>query len=67
MSNVLGRWELKAFMNWRKTKGIRVSSKRRNVKLISVMRYRPGIDTMKYLGVMISSDGHGQGLVLQHE
>ena len=55
MSGVLSKWELK--VNWRKTNVMRVARKSEDceVKIDEEVIYH--LDEMKYLGVMISSDG----------
>ena len=70
LSNILSRWELK--VNWRKTKMMRVAKKRGECEVKIKEEKIEQVDAMKYLGVMISSDGSmdkewRQGLGLQLE
>ena len=50
MSDVLSKWELK--VNWRKTKVMRVARKSEDCEEVIDQ-----VDEMKYLGVIVSSDG----------
>ena len=55
MSEVLSRWELN--VNWKKTTVMRVARQKRRCKVrIGDMKIEQ-VDEMKYLGVMISSNG----------
>ena len=55
ISDVLSRWELK--VNWRKTKVMRVARKSEVCEVKIGDEVIEQVDAMKYLGVMISSDG----------
>ena len=55
MSDVLSRWELK--VNWGKTKVMRVARKREECEVKIEEQVIEQVNTMKYLGVLISSDG----------
>ena len=55
LSDVLSRWELK--VNWRKTKVMRVARKSEECEVTIGEEIIEQVDAMKYLGVMISSDG----------
>ena len=55
MSDVLSRWELR--VNWRKTKVMRIARKREECEVKIDEEVIEQVDAMKYLGVMISSDG----------
>ena len=55
LSDILSRWELK--VNWRKTKMMRVAKKREECEVKIGEEKIEQVDVMKYLGVMISSDG----------
>ena len=55
MSDVLSRWELKE--NWGKTKMMRVARKREECEVKIEEQVIEQVNTMKYLGVLISSDG----------
>ena len=55
MSDVLSRWELK--VNWEKTKVMRVVRKREECEVEIEEQVIEQVDTIKYLGVLISSDG----------
>ena len=55
MSDVLSRWELR--VNWRKTKVMRIARKREECEVKIDEEVIEQVDVMKYLGVMISSDG----------
>ena len=55
LSDVLNRWELK--VNWRKTKMMRVARKSEECEVKIGEETIEQVDAMKYLGVMISSDG----------
>ena len=55
MNDVLSRWELK--VNWRKTKVMRVARKSQECAVKIGEEIIEQVDAMKYLGVMISSDG----------
>ena len=55
MSDVLNKWELKA--NWRKTKVMSVAWKSEDCEVETGEEVIDQVDEMKYLGVIISSDG----------
>ena len=55
MNDVLSRWELK--VNWEKTKVMRVARKREECEITIEGQQIEQVDAMKYLGVLISSDG----------
>ena len=55
LSDVLSRWKLK--VNWRKTKEMRVARKSEECKVKIGEEIIEQVDAMKFLGVMISSDG----------
>ena len=55
LSDVLSRWELK--VNWRKTKMMRVARESEECEVKIREETIEQVDAMKYLGVMISSDG----------
>ncbi|MDA8042237.1 MAG: reverse transcriptase domain-containing protein [Pirellulales bacterium] len=55
MSGVLSKWELK--VNWRKTKVMRVARKSEDCEVKIGEEVIDQVDEMKYLGVIISSDG----------
>ena len=55
LSDVLSRWELK--VNWRKTKVMRVARKSEECEVKIGEEIIEQVDAMKYLWVMISSDG----------
>ena len=54
VSDMLNKWELK--INWRKTKVMRVAWDREEFE-VKVDEVIEQVDTMKYLGVMVSNDG----------
>ena len=55
LSDVLSRWELK--VNWRKTKVMRVARNSEECEVEIREEIIEQVGAMKYLGVMISSDG----------
>ena len=55
LSDILSRWELK--VNWRKTRLMRVAKKREECEVKIGEEKIEWVDAIKYLGVMISSDG----------
>ena len=56
LSDVLSRWELK--VNWRKTMVMRVARKSEECKVTIGEEIIEQVGAMKYLWVMISSDGN---------
>ena len=55
VSDMLNKWELK--INWRKTKVMRVARDREEFEVKIGDEVIEQVDTMKYLGVMVSNDG----------
>ena len=55
VSDMLNKWELK--INWRKTKVMRVARDREEFEVKIRDEVIEQVETMKYLGVMVSSDG----------
>ena len=55
MNDVLNRWEMK--VNWRKTKVMRAARKSEECEIKIGDEVLEQVDAMKYLGVLISSDG----------
>ena len=55
MSYVLSKWELK--VNWRKTKVMRVARKSEDCEVKIGEEIIDQVDEIKYLGVIVSSDG----------
>ena len=55
LSDVLSSWELK--VNWRKTKMMRVARNSEECEVKIGEETIEQVDAMKYLGVMVSSDG----------
>ena len=58
MNEALVRWDLK--VNWKKSKVMRVARKREECQVRIGDEQLEQVDTMKYLGVMISGDGSMQ-------
>ena len=58
MNEALMKWDLKE--NWRKTKVMRVARNRDECQVVVGEEPLEQVDTMKYLGVMISGDGSMQ-------
>ena len=54
MNEALMKWDLK--VNWRKTKVMRVVRNREECQVVVGKEQLEQVDTMKYLGVMISGD-----------
>ena len=55
MNEALSRWDLR--VNWKKSKVMRVARKREECQVVIGDEQLEQVDTMKYLGVMISGDG----------
>ena len=55
MNEALVRWDLK--VNWKKSKVMRVARKREECQVRIRGEQLEQVDTMKYLGIMISDDG----------
>ena len=55
MNEALVRWDLK--VNWKKSKVTRVARKREDCQVRIRDEQLEQVDTMKYLGIMISDDG----------
>ena len=55
MSNVLSKWQLEVY--WRKTKVMRVARKSEDCEVKIGKEVIDQVDEMKYLGVIVSSDG----------
>ncbi len=58
MNEALVRWDLK--VNWKKSKVMRVAKKKEECQIRIGVEQLEQVDTMKYVGVMISGDGNMQ-------